>query len=121
MRFLKASSKGLRLGRTSLLAGIAGTAVCGLWVQASIHEMATGEHVFPWSAYAFCGASQPETLPPTVKIGVYEEFPVPWRLDKLQQVDFPVTLALAAPSRTEFDKLQTQVAALYPQVQGFYF
>ena len=56
-----------------------------------------------------------------MRIGLYEEFPVPWRLDKLQKVDFPVTLALAAPSRDEFMKLRDEVNSLYPQVGEVYF
>jgi hypothetical protein len=56
-----------------------------------------------------------------VQIGLYEEFPVPWRLNKLEKVDFPVKLALAAPSRTEFISLRDGVLSAYPQVQEVYF
>ena len=54
-----------------------------VWIILSIVEMTTGQRVFPWNAYAGCGDSLPETVPETVRIGLYEEFPVPWRLDKL--------------------------------------
>src|SRR5690349_6909990 len=63
------------------------------WLYASIVEFQTGRRLWPWSAYAFCGRSQPAALPQTVRIGLYEEFPNPWRLAKLGQLDFPVTLA----------------------------
>src|SRR5262245_23862245 len=72
------------------------------WIFASIIELQTGRRLWPWSAYAFCGHTQPAALPSQVRIGLYEEFPNPWRLAKLRQLDFPVTLAIAAPSRSKF-------------------
>ncbi len=75
----------------------------------------------PWSAYEQCGASIPAELPATVRIGLYEEFPIPERLSKLEQVDFPVTLAVAAPSRAEFLRLRQEVQQHYPQVREVYF
>ncbi len=92
-----------------------------LWLLASIVEWRTGQRLFPWSAYQFCGSSRPETLPATVQVGLYEEFPVPWRLDKLRYVDFPVKLAVAASSRETFLKLRSQVQQTYPQVREVYF
>jgi hypothetical protein len=98
--------------------GIAGL---GFWVYASITELQTGQRLWPWSAYAFCGRSQPATLPEQVQIGLYEEFPNPWRLAKLNQVDFPVKLAISAPSRAEFLQLRETILQTYPQVQEVYF
>jgi hypothetical protein len=56
-----------------------------------------------------------------VRVGLYEEFPVPWRLEKLERVDFPVTLTVAAPSRVEFLQLREQIEASYPVVEEVYF
>lgn len=92
-----------------------------VWLWASVTEWRHGRRLFPWSAYALCGTSVPETLPSSVRIGLYEEFPVPWRLDKLGYVDFPVTLAVAAPSREEFLRLHDEVQETYPQVREVYF
>jgi hypothetical protein len=91
------------------------------WLFLSFAEWRIGVRAFPWSAYAGCGATTPAALPETVRIGLYEEFPVPWRLDKLQQVDFPVTLALAAATRDEFLQLRDEVSSTYPQVREIYF
>jgi len=60
-------------------------------------------------------------MPTYVHIGLYEEFPTPERLAKLQQVDFPVALAVAAPSRAVFLALQATIAQTYPQVRTIYF
>jgi hypothetical protein len=92
-----------------------------LWFFASANEWRTGRRVWPWSAYALCGTSKPAVLPQTVRIGLYEEFPVPWRLDKLRRVDFPVELAIAAPSRAEFMTLRDDIVQTYPQVRKVYF
>ena len=51
--------------------------------NASVREWRTGKRVWPWSAYALCGNSKPSALSLTVRVGLYEEFPIPWRLDKL--------------------------------------
>ncbi len=91
------------------------------WLYASVTEMQTGRRLWPWNAYSFCGRSQPTTLPATVRIGVYEEFPTPARLAKLQQLDFPVTLAVAAPSRQTFLDLRTTILQTYPAVRAVYF
>jgi hypothetical protein len=56
-----------------------------------------------------------------VRIGLYEEFPNPWRLAKLAQLDFPVTLAVAARSRAEFLELREAIRRTYPQVREVYF
>jgi hypothetical protein len=92
-----------------------------VWIAASIWEWRTGQRIFPWSAYQFCGSQNPEWLPATVTVGLYEEFPVPWRLEKLRQVDFPVKLAVAATSREEFVKLRADILQAYPQVREVYF
>jgi hypothetical protein len=100
------------------LLALAGT---GFWLYASITELQTGRRLWPWSAYALCGRSQPAALPQTVRVGLYEEFPNPWRLAKLQQLDFPVTLAIAAPSRQEFLQLRDSIRQTYPLVREVYF
>jgi hypothetical protein len=105
----------LLLGCVLSLIGVA------FWLYASITEMQTGRRIWPWNAYAFCGRSQPTTLPLTVRIGLYEEFPTPARLSKLGQLDFPVTLAVAATSRSEFLRLRTTILQTYPQVREVYF
>lgn len=92
-----------------------------LWLCMSIVEWRSGQRLFPWSAYALCGRSTPAKLPSTVRVGLYEEFPVPWRLDKLHQVNFPVTLAVAAPSRSDFLELREEILQTYPQVREVYF
>lgn len=108
--------------RTKLLVvGVVALALLMAWLGASGFEWRTGQRLFPWSAYAGCGQSQPQSLPATVRVGLYEEFPVPWRLDKLTQVDFPVSLAVAAASRAEFLVLQASIQPAYPQVQTVYF
>lgn len=91
------------------------------WFNVSLHEFATGQRFWPWSAYAFCGHSTPAELPATVRVGLYEEFPNPWRLAKLSQLDFPVTLAIAARSREEFLALRSEIQATYPQVREVVF
>src|SRR3954464_13538885 len=72
------------------------------WGAACIYEWGTGRRVLIWNPYAGCGTTQPAALPATVRVGLYEEFPAPWRLERLKYIDFPVTLAVAAPSRTVF-------------------
>jgi hypothetical protein len=91
------------------------------WVAACAYEWATNRRVLPWDPYAGCGAAQPARLPPTVRVGLYEEFPAPWRLEQLKHIDFPVTLAVAAPSRTVFMKLRDTIMRQYPQVREVYF
>lgn len=81
--------------------------------------LATG--AFPYSAYLWCGYSRPMALPPTLGVGLYEEFPTADRLAKLAAVDFPVSLAVAAPSRAEFLVLRETISATYPQVRAIYF
>jgi hypothetical protein len=90
-------------------------------IIASIIEMVSGLRLLPYSAYRDCGGSVATTLPDTVRIGLYEEFPVAWRLNKLALVDFPVSLAIAAPSRAEFMTLRAAVVEQYPQVETVYF
>jgi hypothetical protein len=65
--------------------------------------------------------AQPSTLPATVHVGLDEEFPNPWRLAKLEQVDFPVSLAVAAPSRDAFLQLRESIQRDYPQVRTVFF
>jgi hypothetical protein len=92
-----------------------------LWAAASAFEWATGRRVLPSDPYASCGATQPAELPQTVRVGLYEEFPAPWRLERLRYVDFPVDLAVAAPSRTEFLAVREMIRATFPQVREVYF
>jgi hypothetical protein len=61
------------------------------------------------------------TLPETVRIGLYEEFPNAWRLKQLRQIDFPVTLAIPAPSRAAFLERRVAIMRDYPQVREVYF
>src|SRR5919107_4361702 len=84
-----------------------------VWLAACFYEWGTGKRVLPWNPYATCGTSQPEDLPPTVRVGLYEEFPSPGRLAKLRYIDFPVTLAVAAPSRPAFLTLRTMILHHY--------
>lgn len=66
-------------------------------------------------------AVQSPSLPATVHVGLYEEFPNPWRLAKLEQVDFPVTLAVAAPTHDAFLQLRESIQRDYPQVRTAFF
>lgn len=91
------------------------------YLYASYHELTTGQRILPWSAYALCGGSTPETLPATVRVGLYEEFPTPERLARLEQVDFPVDLAVAAPDRESFLALRDTIERDYPQVETVYW
>src|SRR4029077_18934295 len=52
------------------------------WAAACIYEWGTGRRVLPWNPYADCGATPPAELPATVRVGLYEEFPAPWRLER---------------------------------------
>jgi hypothetical protein len=92
-----------------------------LWVGASVAEIGTGRRIMPWSAYRGCGDTQPVALPQTVRIGLYEEFPNPWRLARLRLIDFPITLAIAAPSRAAFLELRATIMREFPQVREVYF
>jgi hypothetical protein len=91
------------------------------WLAACVYEWGANRRVLPWDPYASCGAAQPAQLPAAVRIGLYEEFPAPWRLEQLKHIDFPVTLAVAAPSRTVFMKLRDTIMRQYPQVREVYF
>lgn len=102
-----------------LLVGVLLLPMC--WCIASIIEMAYGIRLMPYGAYPSCGDNPPQSLPETVKIGLYEEFPVPWRLDKLEQIDFPVSLAVTATSRAEFLQLRAEILETHPQVETVYF
>ncbi|MEN9327432.1 MAG: hypothetical protein RI947_240 [Candidatus Parcubacteria bacterium] len=92
-----------------------------LWMAASVVEWSTGHRVLPWSAYGNCGYSKPTDLPKTIQVGLYEEFPNPWRLKQLNYITFPVTLAVAAPSRAEFLALRSTILREYPHVREVYF
>lgn len=76
---------------------------------------------FPYRAYLTCGSSQPATLPATVRVGLYEELPAQERLARLQQVNFPVSLAVTAASRQAFLELRDQILDGYPAVREVYF
>jgi hypothetical protein len=91
------------------------------WLYVSLREFGTGQRFWPWSAYALCGQNLPDSLPATVRVGLYEEYPNPWRLAKLKQLDFPVTLAIATPSRAEFLRIRSEILATYPQVREVVF
>src|SRR5262245_47171609 len=100
-----------RLGRRWLAAAGGLPALAGLlWIGA-----------VPWTTYAACGMSVPASLPDTVRIGLYEEFPTPGRLDRLRLMDFSVSLAVAASSRTQFLQLSDTVRHAYPQVRELLF
>ena len=102
---------GCRLGRRWVAAATGLLALAGLlWIGA-----------VPWTTYGACGMSVRMSLPDTVRIGLYEEFPGSDRLDKLRQVDFPVSLALAASSRAQFLQLRDTVRREYPQVRDVLF
>jgi hypothetical protein len=92
-----------------------------IWVGASVFELGTGRRIVPWNAYGSCGAVPRTQLPPTVRIGLYEEFPNPWRLSRLRLIDFPITLAIAAPSRAAFLELRAAIMREFPQVREVYF
>lgn len=87
----------------------------------SYHEMRTGQRLWPWSAYASCGSSIPAPMPETVRLGFYEEFPTPERLARLQQLDFPIDLAVSTNTRAEFLELRATIERDYPQVQQIYW
>lgn len=91
------------------------SAVAGLIVVAGC---ALG--VWPYSAYLWCGWSRPTALPERVQVGFYEEFPTAARLAKLEQIDYPIALAVAAASRAEFEALAADLQQ-YPQIQTLYF
>jgi hypothetical protein len=76
---------------------------------------------FPYRPYLACGGSQPAMLPATVRVGLYEEFPAADRLAKLQQVNFPVSVAVTASSRAAFLELRDQLLDGYPAVREVYF
>ena len=105
------------ISRSLLVAGLMPL----LWLGASTVEWSTGRRILPWNPYAKCGSSQAQALPPTVRVGLYEEFPNPWRLARLRQLNFPVTLAVAAPSRAAFLELRATILHEYPQVREVYF
>jgi len=111
----------LRLRRLLIRAIGAALGLTLIWLGASCYEWGTGKRVLPWDPYANCGGSQPAALPDTVRIGLYEEFPAPWRLAHLKYIDFPVTLAVAAPSRAAFMTLRATIMRQYPQVREVYF
>jgi len=113
------AGRAFRLAITRGIGAAAGLAL--LWLLASAVEWGTGQRLLPWNPYAGCGGSRPASLPPTVRVGLYEEFPVPSRLAKLRYADFPVSLAIAAPSREAFLKLSATIQRAYPQVREVYF
>jgi hypothetical protein len=102
---------GGRLGRRWVAAAVGMAALAGLLRIGAV----------PWTTYAACGMSVPMSLPRTVRIGLYEEFPSSSRLDKLRQMDFPVSLAIAASSREQFLQLRDAVRRAYPQVRDVLF
>jgi hypothetical protein len=110
-----------RRRRVLIVSGVLTLLSAAFWFYASLTEFQTGRRLWPWSAYALCGHTPPASLPQHVRIGLYEEFPNPWRLAKLQRIDFPVALAVAARSRSEFLQLRTTILQSYPQVREVYF
>ncbi len=94
------------------------------YVVSSAHEAATGERYFPYNfidSYAQCDTAKERELPQTVKVTFYEEFPNPWRLSKLQLVNFPFDIAVAAHSRKEFLSLQKEIHDNYPFAREIYY
>src|SRR5581483_210629 len=116
-----ASGGAVRFRRLLMRYAGAGLGLALLWLAASCYEWGTGQRVLPWDPYAACGDNMPAKLPATVKIGLYEEFPAPWRLAQLRHVDFPVSLAIAAPSREVFLQLRETILHQYPQVREVFF
>jgi hypothetical protein len=113
---------GWRTVRWLMARGLGGTlALSMLWLAASVFEWGTGQRVIPTDPYAKCGTSQPASLPETVRVGLYEEFPAPWRREPQHHVDFPVTLAVGAPTREAFMKIREMVRWTFPQVREVYF
>jgi hypothetical protein len=111
----------LRIAKAVLRGVLIVLALALLWLGATLAEWVGGRRVLPWNPYAFCGTSAPTVLPETVRIGLYEEYPNPWRLARLQHVDFPVTLAIAAPDRATFLARRDDILRAYPQVREVYF
>ena len=109
------------LVRTLRYSALASIGLVLLWMGACVVELYTGRRVLPWNPYGQCGLSRPAALPSTMKVGLYEEFPNPWRLARLRQVDFPVVLAVAARSRNEFLQLRADILREYAQVREVYF
>jgi hypothetical protein len=84
--------------------------------------LAAGAYAFfPYRSYFTCGSTQPAALPATVRVGLYEEFPAADRLAKLNQVDFPASLAVTATSRQAFLELRDRIFQDYPAVRDVYF
>lgn len=100
-----------RLGHRWVVAAAGLMALLGmLWIGA-----------VPWTTYGVCGMSVATSLPGMVRVGLYEEFPSSDRLDELRQVDFPVSLAIAASSRAGFLQLRDAVRRDYPRVRDVLF
>jgi hypothetical protein len=116
-----APGRGRRLRRIVYRSVLATLGLTLLWVGANVAELAAGRRMLPWSAYGACGDSRPDVLPQTVRVGLYEEFPNPWRLARLRLIDFPITLAIAAPSRAAFLALREEILRDFPQVREVYF
>jgi hypothetical protein len=109
-----------RLHRLLIRAGGLAAGLALIWIAANCYEWATGRRVLPWDPYSSCGAAA-VTPPATIRIGLYEEFPTPERLAQLRHVDFPVTLAVAAPTRAAFTQLRDSIMREYRQVREVYF
>jgi hypothetical protein len=120
-RRFRGSGRGRRLRRLAYHGLFATLGLTLLWVGASIAELGAGRRILPGNPYAGCGDSQAAALPQTVRVGLYEEFPNPWRLERLRLIDFPVTLAIAAPSRAVFLELRATIMRDFPQVREVYF
>jgi hypothetical protein len=91
-----------------------------LWLGMAEISWRSG-YALPFTPYWGCGTHPPATLPEEVRIGMYEEFPTDSRLAKLAMVDFPVNVAVAAPSRAAFEELRLRIMASYPQVRDVYY
>ncbi len=94
-----------------------GTVMAGVVLVAGLFWIGA----IPWTTYAPCGISPPTSLPSTVRVGLYEEFPSSARLVKLRHVDFPVSLAVAATSRAEFIRQRDAIDQSYPEVHEVFF
>jgi hypothetical protein len=120
-RRFRAHGRGRKLRRLAYRGLLATLGLTLLWVGASIAELGSGRRILPGNPYAGCGDGKAAALPETVRVGLYEEFPNPWRLERLRLIDFPVTLAIAAPSRAVFLELRATIRRDFPHVREVYF
>ena len=99
---------------------------CLGYAAAVYTELWTGRRLLPWDPYQGCGEGAVplrESIGergPTI-VGLYEEFPNPDRLVRLENIDFPVDLAVASPSREHFMGIRDWIHQRYPMVRTIYF